>query len=76
MEGRWQQKLDKLAELQQYALGVRGRTSHHAPAVEDVIDGLLAQVILQHDPGSVACRTYNGNPTNILRFAVAGTRSR
>jgi len=64
------QKLDNLAELQRYALGVRSRANHHAPNVEDVVDRLLAQVILQHDPGSVECRTYNGNPTNILRFAV------
>jgi hypothetical protein len=64
------QRLDKLAELQEYARGVVTRAAHHAHNVENVLDYLLGQVILHHDPGSVECRTYKNKPTNILRFSV------
>jgi len=68
------QQLDTLAELQNYARRVVDRAAHHAAAVEDILDRLLAQVILHHDPGTVECRTYGPQPSNVLRFSVRGHR--
>lgn len=60
--------------LRQYLTGVVDRASHHAPNITEVIGHLAVALVLNHDPGSLEYREYGGNPTNILRFTLRGTR--
>lgn len=62
-------------ELQQYFRGVNQRANHHAQDVDEVIEPLLAMVVLYAD-GPPVCRTYRKDRetrlTNVLRFSIDG----
>ncbi len=63
-------QIDSVDILGEYVRGVMERASHHAGNVIDVIPQLVAEIIQQHDPETLQCRTYRAKLANILRFAV------